>query len=135
MASGNDQLTNDFEEVQSTLALYPSIKLIQVEGLPPDSYEIEYLIKGYVRDNDGSINQAENHKVRFSLPFGYPHFPPTVKPLSAIFHPDIDPDAIRITAYWQNNPSLPELIIHIGEMICGKSYNLEDPFNQEAADW
>ncbi len=135
MASDTEQLTADFEEVQSTLEVYPSINVIQVEGQPPDSYEIEYLLKGYVRDAGGSIGQASQHRIRISLPFGYPHFPPTVKPLSPVFHPDIDPDAVRIAAYWQKRPSLSELIIHIGEMICGNIYNLEDPFNQEAADW
>ncbi len=135
MASDTDQLAGDFEKVQNTLELYPSINVIQVEGQPPDSYEIEYLIKGYVRDVDGTIREGSQHRIRISLPFGYPHFPPTVKPLTSIFHPDIDPDAVRIADFWQQNSSLPELILHIAEMICGNIYNLEDPFNQEAADW
>jgi ubiquitin-protein ligase len=135
MASGPDKLATDFEEVQKTLELYPSINIIQVEGDPPDNYEIEYLVNGYVRDVDGNIRQGSQHRVRISLPFGYPHFPPAVKPLTSIFHPDIDPDAVRIAAYWQKQSTLPELILHIGEMICGNNYNLEDPFNQEAADW
>ena len=135
MASGPDKLAVDFEEVQKTLELYPSINIIQVEGDPPDNYEIEYLLNGYVRDVDGNIRTGAQHRIRLSLPFGYPHFPPAVKPLTSIFHPDIDPDAIRIAAYWQKNPDISELILHIGEMICGTIYNLEDPFNQEAADW
>ena len=78
MASSTDQLTADFKEVQNTLELYPSINIIQVEGQPPDSYEIEYLLKGYVRDADAGIRQGAQHRIRISLPFGYPHFPPTV---------------------------------------------------------
>lgn len=135
MTSETDQLAVDFEKVQDTLELYPRINIIQVEGQPPDSYEIEYLFKGYIRDVDGRIHGGSQHRIRISLPFGYPHFPPTVKPLTSIFHPDIDPDAIRIADYWQHNPSLPDLILHIAEMICGNVYNLENPFNQEAADW
>jgi len=135
MTSGVDQLAADFENVQKTLELYPSINVIQVDGDPPENYEIEYLVKGYVQDRDGSIRIGSQHRIHISLPFGYPHFPPTVKPLTPIFHPDIDPDAVRITNYWQENQSLPELILHIGEMICGNSYNLEDPYSQEAADW
>jgi ubiquitin-protein ligase len=135
MASSTEQLSADFNEIQTTLELYPSINIIRVENQPPDSYEIEYLIKGCVRDADGTIRYGSQHRIRISLPFGYPHFPPTVKPLSPVFHPDIDPDAIRITAYWQKNPSLSDLILHIGEMISGNIYNLNDPFNQEAADW
>lgn len=135
MSSETDQLSTDFQAVQGILELYPNIKVINIGGEPPDTYELEYQIKGYMRAIDGSIAVEAQHRVRISLPFGYPHFPPTVKPLSPIFHPDIDPDAVRIASYWQGNPSLADLLLQIGEMICGKVYNLDDPFNQEAADW
>ncbi|MCF6186072.1 MAG: hypothetical protein L3J49_01135 [Desulfobulbaceae bacterium] len=135
MATASDQHNNDYEQLKTTLELYPSIQISQVEGQPPDNYEIEYHLKGYVRNPDGSIATAELHRIRISLPFGYPHFAPTVKPLTHIFHPDIDPAAIRIADQWQEKPNLSDLVLTIGEMICGNIYSIEDPFNQEAADW
>ncbi len=135
MVTDPDQHTDDYEQLQSTLELYPSVILSQVEGNPPDSYEIEYHLKGFVRNPDGTITTANLHRIRISLPFGYPHFAPTVKPLTHIFHPDIDPAAIRIADLWQKNPNLSDLVLSIGEMICGNTYSMEDPFNQEAADW
>ena len=135
MASETDQLAIDFEEIKTTLEQYPNIKVVQVEGDPPDCYEVEYQIKGLVRNTDGSVQQASQHLMRINLPFGYPHFPPSVKPLTPVFHPDIDPDAVRIASYWQQTPSLAQLILHIGEIIQGETYNLDEPFNQEAADW
>ncbi|MCI5133464.1 MAG: hypothetical protein D3920_00015 [Candidatus Electrothrix sp. AW2] len=135
MTSETDQLANDFEEVNTRLAEYPQIHLAETEGDPPTTYEVEYRLNGLARQEDGSIGQNKRHRLRINLPFGYPHFPPTVKPLTPLFHPDIDPDAVRIALYWQKNPSLAALIIHIGEIICGQTFNLEEPFNQEAADW
>ncbi|CAK8720225.1 Ubiquitin-conjugating enzyme [Candidatus Electrothrix gigas] len=135
MTSETDQLANDFEEVNTRLAEYPQIHLAETEGDPPATYEVEYRLNGLARQEDGSIGQNKRHRLRINLPFGYPHFPPTVKPLTPLFHPDIDPDAVRIALYWQKNPSLAALIIHIGEIICGQTFNLEEPFNQEAADW
>ena len=135
MATDSDQHNNDYEQLKTTLELYPSIQISQVEGQPPDNYEIEYHLKGYVRNPDGSIATAELHRIRISLPFGYPHFAPTVKPLTHIFHPDIDPAAIRIADQWQEKPNLSDLVLTIGEMICGNIYSIDDPFNQEAADW
>jgi len=135
MASETDQLARDFEEVNKLLARYPQIHVAQTEGDPPAAYEVEYQLTGLTRQTDGNIGQTSRHLLRINLPFGYPHFPPTVKPLTPVFHPDIDPDAVRIASHWQQNPSLAELVIHIGEMICAKNYNLEEPFNQEAADW
>jgi len=135
MATESDQHSNDYEQLKTTLELYPSIQISQVEGQPPDNYEIEYHLKGYVRNPDGSIATAELHRVRISIPFGYPHFAPTVKPLTHIFHPDIDPAAIRIADQWQEKPNLSDLVLTIGEMICGNIYSSDAPFNQEAADW
>ncbi|MCW5212010.1 hypothetical protein VU04_03775, partial [Desulfobulbus sp. TB] len=135
MTSETDQLANDFEEVNTRLAQYPQIHLAETEGDPPATYEVEYRLNGLARQEDGSIGQNDRHRLRINLPFGYPHFPPTVKPLTPLFHPDIDPDAVRISLYWKKNPSLASLIVHIGEIICGQTFNLEEPFNQEAADW
>ncbi|WP_310599086.1 hypothetical protein [Desulfobulbus sp.] len=135
MATGSQQVTEDYEQLKELLELYPNIAIVGTEGHPPDSYEIEYTLRGYVKEDDVSIGIGQTHRIRLNLPFGYPHFAPIAKPLTPVFHPDFDPAAIRLADYWQRNPSLPELVLHIGEMICGSIYNLEDPFNQEAAEW
>ena len=135
MAMGSQQIADDYEQLKDLLELYPNISIIHTEGQPPDNYEIEYTLRGYIKAEDNTISIGQKHRVRLSLPFGYPHFAPIAKPLTPIFHPDIDPAAIRLADRWQQNPSLPDLVLHIGEMICGNSYTLEDPFNQEAADW
>jgi hypothetical protein len=75
------------------------------------------------------------HHVKFSIPFGYPHFPPTIKPLSPIFHPEVDEYVVPISNYWEENRSLSDVILHIGNMICGQSYTLDSPFNLEAAQY
>lgn len=135
MATGSQQLVDDFEQLQSSLELYPKVTIVNTEGQPPDNYEIEYTLRGYAKGADGAVSITNVHRVLISLPFGYPHFAPTVKPLTNIFHPDVDPAAIRIADHWQHNPSLADLVLYIGEMICGQTYSLNDPFNQEAADW
>ena len=135
MASGAQQLSADFEQVKKQLSRYPNIIIIETEGDPPDRYDIEYNVKGYKTNDDGTVSPANSHKIRITLPFGYPHFSPIVKPLTPVFHPDIDPDAIRIADFWQDNKSLGELILHIGKMICGICYQKEKPFNQDAFEW
>jgi len=135
MSSAAQQLKEDFELVQKLLEIYPDIKIISTEGDPPEQYDIEYTIKGYKKNPEGDATPDNNHEVRITLPFGYPHFPPTAKPITPIFHPDIDPDAIRIADFWQENHSLPDLIVHIGQMICGNHYTKDEPFNQDAFEW
>ncbi|MCI5220890.1 MAG: hypothetical protein D3914_17260, partial [Candidatus Electrothrix sp. LOE2] len=95
MTSEKDQLARDFEEVKKLLAQYPQIHVAQTEGDPPAVYEVEYRLTGLTRQADGNIGQTSRHLLRINLPFGYPHFPPAIKPLTPVFHPDIDPDAVR----------------------------------------
>lgn len=135
MSTGTKQLTDDYKQLKQIVAGYPAITITHALGQSPDHYEIEYNLKGFVRNPDGSITTDDHHKIEIKLPFGYPHFPPTVKPLTHIFHPDIDPAAVRTANHWQNNPDLSELVITIGKMICGDIYDIKEPFNQEAADW
>ena len=135
MPSSAQQLAADYQLIKKLIDSYPNIRLLETEGDPPVRYDFEYTIKGYRAETDGTASPANRHSVRISLPFGYPHFSPTAKPLTPIFHPDIDPDAIRIADFWQKNKSLPELVIYIGQMICGTFYSDQQSFNQRAFDW
>ena len=135
MAMGSQQLAEDYRQLQALIALHPSISILKTEGQPPEAYEIEYRLRGYVSDDAQGVTIGQVHRIGISLPFGYPHFAPIAKPLTPIFHPDFDPAAIRIANRWQQLPSLAELVLHIGEMICGCAYTLEEPFNLEAAVW
>jgi tetratricopeptide (TPR) repeat protein len=135
MAMGSQQLAEDYTQLKELLELYPHISILSAEGQPPDNYEIEFTLRGFVKDAENEVTVGKTHIVRISLPFGYPHFAPIAKPLTPIFHPDFDPAAIRIADQWQKNPSLPDLVLHIGEMISGNIYTLDDPFNPEAAVW
>ena len=135
MTMGSQQLAEDYAQLKELIELYPNISIIKVEGQPPDKYELEYRLRGFIKNDSGTVDIGDAHRVRISLPFGYPHFAPIAKPLTPIFHPDIDPAAIRIADHWQQNPSMPDLVLLIGEMICGNVFNLDAPFNQDAADW
>ncbi len=135
MSSDNNQLSTDYDQVVASLRQYASVNLIKTTGDPPDHYEIEYELKGYVTGADGNVTTDTLHRVQIDLPFGYPHFSPICKPLSPIFHPDFDSDAIRVADFWNKEKSLVGLIIHIGQMISGATFSTVDPFNQAALQW
>ena len=135
MDQGNESYERDYAALKEKLRRYPGITLVSVDKEVPEQYVIEYKLFGYGYDPSGQIQMLRRHEVQISLPFGYPHFPPTVKPLTRICHPDVAEHAIRIAGYWQENPSLADLVIHIGDMIRGAVYSTEAPFNDEAAKW
>jgi ubiquitin-protein ligase/transposase len=135
MAVSSNQLANEYEEIRRRFAASPYIQIAATTGTPPESYEIVYHVKGIGGLTDGRPVTVDNHRVSIVLPFGYPHFPPNCKPLTPIFHPDFDPDAICIGDFWNSSRSLPDLIVHIARLIAYQTYSRQDVFNREALDW
>lgn len=134
MTAQSDQLSEILSRITREFSTHEFISVQPVKGDPPDQYEITYSVPGMIQEN-GEIILTEKHIVECSIPFGFPHFPPSCKPKTPIFHPDFDPAAICLGDFWEQNKSLPELIIHIGRMICGEFYSIDNAFNEEAALW
>ncbi|MEE4243093.1 MAG: ubiquitin-conjugating enzyme E2 [Desulfopila sp.] len=133
MSQDDKRLISDHKEVVDTIRRYKNITLVNTAGEPVNEYDIEYKVQGYTIAKDGTITISKVHRIKIKIPFGYPHFPPTIKPLSPIFHPEIDDHVLPIANYWEENKSLSALVLHIGNMICGNVNSTEQPFNLEAA--
>lgn len=135
MAIATEQLEAINQQITQAFSDDPRITVVAIDGTPPDKYEITYQVDGLQKSDSGTIEKSGSHKISISIPFGYPHFPPSCKPKSPIFHPDFDPAAICIGDFWEKNRSIVDLISHIGEMISGTHYSTSNAFNEEAAQW
>jgi len=135
MAIATEQLKAINQEITQAFSDDPRISVVAADGNPPDKYEVTYLVEGLQKNESGAIEKTDRHTIGVSIPFGYPHFPPSCKPKSPIFHPDFDPAAICIGDFWEKNRSIVDLIRHIGEMITGAFYSTTNAFNEEAAQW
>ncbi len=135
MTESSDRLEKEFAEIEQQFADHPQISIVSTDGSPVNQYVVEFRLNGLVQLDDGEVVQSDQHRIEISLSFGFPHFPPNCKPLTKIFHPDMDPSAIKIAEFWSDTTSLAELIIHIGKMVCWQIYSPEDGFNQAALDW
>ena len=135
MATATKQLEAIFQEIQKQFSGNSAITVKPLDGDPPEKYEVTYAVAGFCKTESGEIQQQDSHTITISIPFGFPHFPPSCKPKSAIFHPDFDPAAICIGDYWEKDRSISDLIIHIGQMISGTVYSTTNAFNEEAAQW
>jgi ubiquitin-protein ligase len=135
MSASSNQLDEIYRQVRENFISHPMISVNPTKGDPPDRYEILYTVTGMHKTREGQIVEAINHIVELAIPFGFPHFPPSCKPKSDIFHPDFDPAAICLGDYWQQDRSLSDLIIQIGQMINGEFFSTSNAFNEEAAEW
>ncbi len=135
MAIAKEHLLAIQQEIEESFAEHANIEIVALEGSPPEKYEITYHLEGLQKSDTGDIEKADRHTITLTIPFGFPHFPPSCKPKSPIFHPDFDPAAICIGDYWEKNRSIVELINYIGDMISGKIYSTDNAFNEVAAQW
>jgi len=135
MSASPNQLDEIYSQIKKDFVSHPIISVIPIKGDPPDQYEITYTITGMRKSANGKIIEAIDHKVELAIPFGFPHFPPSCKPKSDVFHPDFDPAAICLGDFWEQDRTLSDVIIHIGQMINGEIYSTTNAFNEDAADW
>ena len=135
MNLGTQQLNEIHTVLMTQFAGDPVISIRTVAGNPPEQYEISYDVLSASKNVDASITITRGHSISLTIPFGFPHFPPSCKPLGNTFHPDFDDAAICLGDFWQNHRDLVLLIHHLGSMLCGEIYSLENAFNEEAAQW
>ncbi len=128
------RLQADYEKLRTFLCRQPRIRLIQVQGTPPERYQLEFQIRG-LREVDGQLQAVANHIVEIALPLNYPRLPPQCRMLTPVFHPNIAPHAICIGDHWNAGEPLWSMVARIGEMITYQSYNTKSPLNGEAARW
>lgn len=135
MSLETQELRKIFSEIQAEFFNNEEIHVQPVSGDPPSQYEVSYDLLCTTKDGQGNILTADKHTVIISIPFGFPHFPPSCKPKSSIFHPDFDSAAICLGDFWHRERTIPDLIYHIGAMLRGEIYSTENTFNEEAAAW
>jgi ubiquitin-protein ligase len=128
------RLSADHEKLVDYVRQHPRVRLIQVEGDPPEHYQLEYRINS-VRMVGTDIQVIKSHLVEIVLPRNYPRTPPHCRMLSPVFHPNIAPHAICVGDHWSSGEPLVSIVIRIGELLAYQVYNVKSPLNGEAARW
>jgi predicted Zn finger-like uncharacterized protein len=128
------RLKADSAKLQEYVRRHPRVRLVQMDGDPPERYQLEYRINS-LRLVGGELQPVQSHLVEVVLPRNYPRTPPQCRMLSPVFHPNIAPHAICVGDHWGAGESLESIIIRIGEMLAYQSYNVKSPLNGEAARW
>jgi ubiquitin-protein ligase len=86
-----------------------------------------------------SIRVRENHQMLISFGPQYPRLMPQIQWLTPIFHPNISlGGSVCLGGYsthWVPSLKLDQLCEMLWDMICFRNFNLESPFNRDAAIW
>ena len=129
------RLQSDYDRVVASYSNHPLIRLVSAEGSPPEKYTFEFLLPGLVAQAGDAFGPGSTHQCEVFLPLDYPRRPPFCRMITPLFHPNVDPRKVCIGDHWSAGQSLPEMVIHIAEMICYQNYNIKSPLNAQAAAW
>src|SRR5687767_13170999 len=86
------RLENEWRRLQRVFAYHPHVRIIPLHGDPPDQYRVEYRLRTLLMNESGALEYAASSAVHIWLPPGFPHEPPLVRPISALFHPNVAPE-------------------------------------------
>lgn len=111
-----------------------------LEGSPPKRYRMTFKFKGIMlhpETTDPCVTLY--HVMEVYLPTRYPAEPPYIRWMTPVFHPNVSKGGsvcIGIDGQdWAPSLNLAWLVEQISDMITYRSYNVEDPWNKDAAAW
>ncbi len=107
---------------------------------PPEAYLLRFRGAGLYRDEASKrVRRSELHEVSVELGAAYPRLMPELAWRTPIFHPNISASGIvclgGYSTHWVPSLNLGELCRMLWDMIRYENYDIESPYNREAAVW
>ncbi len=114
------------------------LRLIKVDGDPPQVYTIEYHCPSLVIDTQGELVTRNTHIVEIKLGSDYPIERPSARMLTPVFNPHVFRSLnICLGGVWNPSETLESLILRIGALLQldPKVLDVKSPANSDANNW
>ena len=132
------RLEADFRSVEE-LDAESSIFSFDAKGEPPTRYRLLFKGPGICRDGTGNIQIIEEHAVIVELGAAYPRLVPNLLWQTPVFHPNISNNGVVCLGgygtHWVPSLTLDEMSTMLWDMIRYKNFDIQSPYNREAALW
>ncbi len=130
----NDRKALEKLRSESTIVDYDA------SGAPADRYIVRFYGNGLWRaEGSSKILIRKLHEVRIVLGASYPRMMPELTWVSPIFHPNISGSGVVCLGgygtHWVPSLSLDELCEMLWDMIRYQNFDVDSPYNREAALW
>lgn len=129
------RLEYEWRRLQRAFAYHPHVRIISMRDDPPGEYEIEFKVRTLVVGESGQLEYADTAPVRVWLPPSFPYSPPTVRPLTGLFHPNVSWEGVHLSSWWQSTDTLVAFLKKIGELLAWRVYDPDAIANPLAMDW
>ncbi|MFO7901392.1 MAG: ubiquitin-conjugating enzyme E2 [Planctomycetota bacterium] len=123
-----------------TLRGQSSILEFHAKGSPPDAYAVRFHGRGlWLPHGSDRVEIRELHDVRILLGASYPRLMPELHWVSPIFHANISSSGVVCLGgygtHWVPSLGLDKLCEMLWDMIRYKNFDVDSPYNREAAAW
>ena len=109
-------------------------------GGSPDVYLAHFYGRGLCRvDGSNEVRFCQRHEVMIRLGAAYPRMMPELTWRTPIFHPNISANGVvclgGYSTHWVPSLQLDELCTMLWDMIRYENFDVDSPYNREAALW
>jgi ubiquitin-protein ligase len=134
----NRRLRNDRRALEK-LRAESTIFDFRAVGGAWDKYVVRFYGKGLYWHSASKVLLRELHEVRIGLSASYPRMMPDLSWSSPVFHPNVSSSGVVCLGgygtYWVPSLSLDELCVMLWDMVRYQNYDIESPYNRDAALW
>jgi ubiquitin-protein ligase len=132
------RLAADYRSIAQLLA-ESTILQADARGTPPQQYRFRFQGWGIGLNPAGEIAPLDQHEVIVELGAAYPRMMPNLTWKTPIFHPNISANGVVCLGgygtHWVPSLTLSELCTMLWDIIRYKNFNIDSPYNREAAEW
>jgi len=134
------RLESEYQRLLDIKSRSDLIDVEVIEGIPPKRYRITFKCKGIMLHPDSSKPCiTTKHIMEVYLPAKYPAEPPYIKWMTPIFHPNFSKGGsvcIGVAGKdWAPSLNLAWIVEQIADMVTYRFFNIDDPWNKDAAEW
>lgn len=123
----------------SELLAETSILQADAKGHPPTHYRLKFHGTGLACDARGTVYRQEFHEVHLELGAAYPRMMPVLVWRTPVWHPNISTSGVVCLGgygtHWVPSLTLAELCTMLWDMIRYRNFDVNSPYNREAALW
>lgn len=133
----SDQMAMERLLAESSIFRYKVAR--SLTGGPPESYLVRFLGPGTWKDELGNVRIRDEHEVSIHLVSSYPRSMPELQWRTPVYHPNISASGIvclgGYSTHWVPSLGLDDLCQMLWDMIRYQNFDVDSPYNREAAHW